>query len=79
MRREKAMLIGMNHPNIIKAYEMRSEYKNLVIMKMELGRESISSFLEREQEKSGKMGLPEEVCAKIMKGLFRALAYLHDD
>ncbi len=25
------------------------------------------------------MGLPEEICAKIMRGLFKALAYLHDN
>ena len=38
LRREKAMLASMSHPNIIKVYEMRREYKNLVIMKMELGK-----------------------------------------
>ena len=47
LRREKAMLAQMSHPNIIRVYEMRREYKNLVIMKMELGKESISSFLEK--------------------------------
>ena len=58
---------------------MRREYKNLVIMKMELGKETITSFVERHQRRTGEEGLPEEQCAKVMKGLFRALAYLHDE
>lgn len=41
------MLAAMSHPNIIRVYEMRREYKNLVIMKMELGKESISAYLEK--------------------------------
>lgn len=41
------MLLKMTHPNIIKVYELRRQYKNLFIMKMELGKESISSFLEK--------------------------------
>merc|ERR1719469_1571447 len=69
----------MNHPNVIHVKEMRREYKNLVIMKMELGKETISSFLERHQKKTGDIGLSEEACAKIMKGMFRGLAYLHDN
>jgi len=69
----------MNHPNIIKVFEMRCEYKNLVIMKMELGKETISSYLTQHQTTTGEAGLPEETCAKIMKGIFRALAYLQDE
>ncbi len=46
---------------------------------MELGKESISKYLENYQRQTGQMGLPEDQCAKIMKGLFRALAYLHDE
>ena len=57
---------------------MSREYKNLVIMKMELGKEAISTYLERHQAKTGQMGLPEEEVAKIMKGLFRGLNYLHE-
>ena len=45
LQREKKMLSKMAHPNIIRVYELRQQYKNLVIMKMELGKESISSFL----------------------------------
>ena len=40
------MLCGMRHPNIIRVYEMRQDYKNVVIMKMELGKETISNYLE---------------------------------
>ena len=47
LRREKIMLSKMNHPNIIRVQEMRRRYKNLDIMKMELGKETISQFLER--------------------------------
>ena len=79
LRREKNMLASMSHPNIIRVYEMRREYKNLVIMKMELGKESISSYLEKQQKITGQAGLPEEQCAKIMRGLFRSLAYLHEE
>lgn len=53
LRREKAMLASMTHPNIIRVYEMRREYKNLVIMKMELGKESISAYLEKHQKRTG--------------------------
>jgi len=48
-------------------------------MKMELGKESISAYLEKHQAQTGQAGLPEEQCAKIMRGLFRALAYLHEE
>jgi len=58
--REKAILSKMSHPNIIRVYEMRHEYKNLVIMKMELGKESISKYLEKHQQQTGEKGLPEE-------------------
>ena len=78
LTREKTILAGMNHPNIIRVYDTRREYKNIVIMKMELGKETISSYLEKYQQRTGNRGLPEEQCAKIMKGLFRGLAYLHD-
>ena len=47
--REKTILAGMSHPNIIRVYDNRREYKNIVIMKMELGKETISSYLERQQ------------------------------
>ena len=40
------MLSGMRHPNIIRVYETKQEYKNVVIMKMELGKETISDYLE---------------------------------
>ena len=72
------MLKGMRHQNIIRVYEMQHEYTNLISMKMELGKESLSRYLERYQQRTGQDGLPEEECAKIMKGLFRALEYLHD-
>ena len=54
------MLSGMSHPNIIKVYEMHLDYKNLVIMKMELGKETITNLVERHQRKTGQLGLPEE-------------------
>ena len=33
LRKERAMLSEMSHPNIIKVFEMRKEYKHLVFMK----------------------------------------------
>lgn len=48
-------------------------------MKMELGKESLARYLDNYQKETGEQGIPEETCAKIMKGLFRALEYLHDD
>ena len=51
--REKVMLSGMRHPNIIRVYETRQEYKNVVIMKMELGKETISNYLENYQLRTG--------------------------
>ena len=73
------MLRGIKHQNIIRVYEMQHEYTNLVSMKMELGKESLSRYLERYQQRTGHEGLPEEDCAKIMKGLFRAIEYLHEN
>ena len=49
LTREKTILAGMNHPNIIRVYDTRREYKNIVLMKMELGKETISSYLEKYQ------------------------------
>ena len=78
LKREKDFLSDMNHPNVIRVQPMNREYKNLVIMKMELGKETISNYLERHQRKTGECGLPEREVASIMKGLFRALNYLHE-
>jgi len=49
LRRERAMLAGMSHPNIIRVVEQKQQYKNLEIMKMELGKDSISKYLENYQ------------------------------
>ena len=49
------------------------------MMKMELGKESVAKFLDRHQQGTGQSGIPEDQCAKIMKGLFKALAYLHEE
>ena len=35
------MLQGISHPNIVRVHEMHREYKNLKIMKMELGKDSV--------------------------------------
>ena len=45
LTREKEMLHGVSHTNIVRVHEMHREYKNLTIMKMELGKESVSRFL----------------------------------
>ena len=69
----------MSHPNIIRVSNLPHEYKNLVMMRMDLGKETVSSYLERQQQLTGMQGLPEDQVAKIMKGLLRALQYLHDE
>ena len=40
------MLQNMSHPNIIQVVKMHQQYKNLEIMKMELGKESVGKYLE---------------------------------
>ena len=77
--RERTMLSKMNHPNIIRVNNLPVEYKNLVMMRMELGKETVSSYVENQQKLTKMQGLPEHEAAKIMKGLLRALEYMHDD
>ena len=72
------MLSKMNHPNIIRVHNLPVEYKNLVMMRMELGKETVSSYVENHQKLTKMQGLPEDQAAKIMKGLLRALEYMHD-
>ena len=47
---------------------------------MELGKESLAAYfeLQRKQRSLVNGGLPEEKCAQIMKGIFKALVYIHD-
>ena len=77
--REQKLLQTIKHPNIIKVYPPKQRYHNYIVMKMELAEESLSQFIGKYEERHGTRAIPEETCAKIMLGLFRALQHLHDN
>jgi serine/threonine protein kinase len=77
IQREYAMLSHLSHPNIIKAYHQPRTYRNVEIMEMELGQETVQQFAERRRTKENNP-LSEEEVAKLMQGVFKALTYLHD-
>ena len=52
----------------------RETFTNYLIMEMELGLETLKDFQARQKE-----GLDEDQCASIMRGIFWALRYLHND
>ena len=54
-------------------------FHNYIVMKMELAEESLSQYIHQHESLNGTRALPEEQCAKIMLGLFRALQHLHDN
>ena len=77
--REQKLLQTIKHPNIIKVYQQKQLFHNYIVMKMELAEESLSQFIAKYEERHGTRAIPEETCAKIMLGLFRALQHLHDN
>ena len=66
--RECNIIEAMDHPNIIKLYDKHLKYEDFIVMEMELGEESLTSFAKSYREKHGNP-LPEEQCAQIMKGV----------
>ena len=42
-------------------------------MKMELAKESLTQFINNYEEAHGTRCIPEDICAKMMNGLFNAL------
>lgn len=54
------------HPNIVKAFRNTTKWDNVIILEMELGLETVESFVNR-------VSLTESQCASIMKGVFLAL------
>ena len=58
---------------------MPQEFKNLEMMRMELGKCTVTKYVEDHYEKTGIRGLPEDDASKIMKGLLRAMSYMHDE
>jgi serine/threonine protein kinase len=65
-------MVGLDHPNIIKVYEKEQQFCNYYIIEMELGGETLEQY-------SRRVKMSEEECALVMKGIFNALDYLHDD
>ena len=60
--RECDIIEAMDHPNIIQLYEKHLKYEDFVVMEMELGEESLTSFSKNYREQHGQP-LPEEKCA----------------
>ena len=72
MNEYKLLTEELSHPNIIKTYPKENRWENVFLMQMELGHETLEHFCER-------VDLSESQCAQIMKGVFSALEYLHDE
>ena len=70
------MLSKLNHPNLIKIFPQSQQFKNIALMEMELGLETVQQFATRRRIE--KKPLIEEEIASLMKGIFQALSYLHD-
>jgi serine/threonine protein kinase len=72
LEREYEMMCTLDHPNIIKVYQCEQRFCNYYIMEMELGGETLEQYQKHRQ-------MTEEECALVMKGIFNALSYLHDE
>src|SRR5688500_5483248 len=76
LKHEAEILEELNNENIIKIYHV-THYTNYIVMALKLTKETLLDFSSRKR-KSGNP-LTEEECADLMTGIFRGLAYLHDD
>lgn len=76
LKHEAEILEELNHENIITIYNV-THYTNYIVMALKLTKENLMDYVTRMR----KQGKPpsEEDCAKIMTGLFRGIAYLHDE
>ena len=67
----------MDHPNCIKLYGQHAKWEDYIVMEMELGQESLGHYSKAHQEKFNRP-LSEAECARIMQGLLKGIAYMHD-
>lgn len=77
LKYEYDILKELHHPNIIKIYQLIN-FNNFYMLSMKLTKESLTDYANR-RRKVSKSPLTEEECAQIMKGIFRGLAYVHDE
>ena len=73
---EIAILKAVNHPNIVKLYEVKETSSCYFLVTEFCNGGSLSDCLENYQEKHNKP-FPEEVVQYLMKQIVSALAYLH--
>jgi serine/threonine protein kinase len=76
LKHEAEILQELNNENIIEIYHVH-HYTNYIVMSLKLTKETLSDFASRRRKTNNP--LSEQESAQIMKGLFRGLAYLHDD
>lgn len=73
VRREIRILQMLNHPNIVKIYDVVETNNHLNIVMEYLDGTSLGSFLKAQHGTR----IPEKICKKIFKELTKALRYMH--
>jgi len=76
LMREFDLLKQLDHPNIVKIYNI-IQYQNFLIIAMSLGKETIDEFAKRRLAEN--QPLTEEECAALSKSSLKALAYIHEE
>ena len=76
LRDEYDILKDLKHENVIKIYRLLN-FQNFLMISMKLTKENLSDFASRRRKQGNP--LTEDECALIMQGIFKGVAYLHNE
>ena len=74
---EISILLDIDHPNIIKLFEVKKTEKFIYIITEYCNGGNLQSFLDKYVKENNK-GLPEEIVQYLMKQIIEAFKYLHN-